>query len=112
VDERRGRRRIGASAAANLCQAPGQIKIEELVEVAEYEPDRVLGLRNIEGPPIGGRITLEPTGLGTHFRFRVYGQPTAVQRIIEPLIKVIAEPRFRGFCATRKRVREDAAPVS
>jgi uncharacterized protein YndB with AHSA1/START domain len=93
-------------------RAPGGMKIEELVEVAEYEPDRVLGLRNIEGPPIGGRITLEPTELGTHFRFRLYGQPTGAQRLIAPLIRVIAKRQFRGFCATLKRVLEDAAPGS
>ena len=33
-------------------RAPGGKKIHELVEVAEYEPDRVLGLRMLEGPPV------------------------------------------------------------
>jgi len=32
--------------------SPGGKKIEELVAVAEYEPDRVLGLRHIDGPPV------------------------------------------------------------
>jgi uncharacterized protein YndB with AHSA1/START domain len=93
-------------------RAPGGMKIEELVEVAEYEPDRVLGLRNIEGPPIGGRITLEPTEHGTHFRFRVYGHPTGAQRLIAPLIKLVARRQFGGFCATLKHVLEDTTPAS
>jgi len=75
VPETDGPLRVG-SRVREVHRAPGGKKIEELVEVAEYEPDRVLGLRNIEGPPVGGRITLEPTERGTRFRFRVHGQPT------------------------------------
>lgn len=39
----------------------GAKKIHELVDVAEHEPDRVMGLGDIEGPPLRGRITLDPT---------------------------------------------------
>ena len=111
VPETDGPLRVG-SRIREVHRAPGGKKIEELVEVAEYEPDRVLGLRNIEGPPVQGRITLEPTERGTRFRFRVYGQPTGWQHLLEPLIMVIARRQFRGFCATLKRVLEDAPPAS
>jgi uncharacterized protein YndB with AHSA1/START domain len=93
-------------------RAPGGKKIHELVEVAEYEPDRVLGLRIIEGPPVHGRITLEPTARGTRFQFRVYGQPTGATRLAEPLLRFILQRNFRGFCATLKRVLEGTAPLS
>jgi uncharacterized protein YndB with AHSA1/START domain len=90
-------------------RAPGGKKIDELVEVAEYEPDRVLGLRMIEGPPVHGRITLEPTERGTRFQFRVYGQPTGAARLVEPLLRFILKRNFQHFCMTLKRVLEDAA---
>jgi uncharacterized protein YndB with AHSA1/START domain len=93
-------------------RAPGGKKIEELVEVAEYEPDRVLGLRMIEGPPVHGRITLEATNRGTRFQFRVYGQPSGAMRLAEPLIRFILKRNFTGFCANLKRVLEDAAQSS
>lgn len=95
-----------------MYRALGGKKIEELVEVAEYEPDRVLGLRNIEGPPVGGRITVEPTEQGTRFRFRVYGQPTGATRLAEPLLRFILKRNFQHFCTTLKRVLEDAAARS
>ena len=58
--------RVG-SRIREVHRAPGGKKIYEVVEVAEYEPDRVLGLRNIEGPPLNGRLTLELTERGTRF---------------------------------------------
>ena len=89
-------------------RAPGAIKIVEVVEVTEYEPDRVFALHNIEGPPLNGRITLEPTERGTRFQFQVYGQPTGAARLAEPLLRFILKRNFQQFCTTLKRVLEDA----
>jgi uncharacterized protein YndB with AHSA1/START domain len=111
VPETDGPVRVG-SRIREVHRAPGGKRIEELVEVAEYEPDRVLELRNIEGPPVQGRITLEPTERGTRFRFRVYAQPTGATRIVEPLLRVIVKRNFEQFCATLKRVLEDAVARS
>lgn len=111
VAESDGPLRVG-SRVREVHRAPGGKKIRELVEVAEYEPDRVFGLRMIQGPPIHGRITLEPTERGTRFRFRVYGQPTGAARIVEPLFGFILKRNFRHFCLTLKRVLEDAAVQS
>jgi hypothetical protein len=71
-----------------------------------------LGLRNIEGPPVQGRITLEPTDRGTRVRFGVLGQPTGAMRLVEPLLRFIVKRNFQRFCTTLKRVLEDAAPES
>lgn len=111
VPETDGPLRVG-SRIREVHRAPGGKKIEELVEVAEYEADRVFGLRNIEGPPVGGRITVEPTEQGTRFRFRVYGQPTGASRLAEPLLRFILKRNFQRFCTTLKRVLEDAAARS
>ena len=111
VPETDGPLRVG-SRIREVHRAPGGKKTHELVEVAEYEPDRVFGLRMIEGPPVHGRITLEPTQRGTRFRFRVYGHPTGAARLIEPLLGFIVKRNFQRFCVTLKHVLEDAATQS
>jgi uncharacterized protein YndB with AHSA1/START domain len=111
IPESDGPLRVG-SRIREVHRAPGGKKIHELVEVVEYEPDRVLGLRNIEGPRVGGRITLEPTERGTRFRFRVHGQLTGIMRPAEPLVGLIAKRQFERFCTTLKRVLEDPTTQS
>jgi uncharacterized protein YndB with AHSA1/START domain len=93
-------------------RAPGGKKIHEFVEVVEHEPDRVLGLRMIDGPPVHGRIRLEPTEPGTRFQFRVYGQATRPTRLVESLLGVMLKRNFRHFCTTLRRVLEDTAAGS
>src|ERR1700730_4151809 len=47
-------------------RAPGGKQLASLVEVSEYEPDRVFALRMLDGAlPIHARITFESTELGT-----------------------------------------------
>jgi uncharacterized protein YndB with AHSA1/START domain len=111
VPESDGPLRVG-SRIREVHRAPGGKKIHELVEVAEYEPDRVFGLRMIDGPPVHGRITLEPIARGTRFQFRVYGQPTGAMRLAEPLLGFILKRNFQQFCATLKRVLEHAGAQS
>ena len=57
--------------------APGGKEFTELVEVVEFEPDRVFGMRVIEGQPIHGRITFEPTERGSVFASRSTGSRPA-----------------------------------
>ncbi len=111
VPERDGPLRLG-SRIREVHRAPGGKKIHELVEVVEYEPDGVFGLCNIEGPPIGARITLEPTERGTRFCFRGYGQLTGIMRLAEPLVGLIGKRDFERFCTTLKRVLEDDATAN
>jgi hypothetical protein len=53
---------------------------------------------------------LEPTQRGARFRFRVYGQPTGVMRLAEPILSRILKRRFAGYCTTLKSVLENALP--
>jgi polyketide cyclase/dehydrase/lipid transport protein len=82
----------------------------ELVEVVEYEPARVFGMRVVEGTPIHGRITFEPVDGGTRFRFRVYGQLTGIMRLAQPILRPVLKRNFAHYCATLKRVLETASP--
>lgn len=89
--------------------APGGKRIEMLVEVVEYEPDRTFGMRITEGIPVHGQITLEPTGTGTHFRFRVYSEPTGMMRIVQPIMGAVLKWQFNRHCANLKTVLENEA---
>jgi uncharacterized protein YndB with AHSA1/START domain len=87
-------------------RAPGGKRIATVVEVVEYEPDRVFGMRIIEGLPVDGRITLEPVDTGTRFRFRVYSQPTGIMRIAQPITRAMLKRQFEQHCTNLKRMLE------
>jgi uncharacterized protein YndB with AHSA1/START domain len=90
-------------------RAPGGKQLASLVEVCEYELDRTFALHTIEGAlPIDGRLTFEPIARGTLVRFRVHGQPMGVMRLAQPLLRRTLKRQFAGYCATLKRVLEDA----
>jgi uncharacterized protein YndB with AHSA1/START domain len=87
--------------------APGGREVPSLVEVSEYEPDRLFALRMIEGPlPLDGRISLEPTAAGTRMSFQVHGRPGGLLRIASPLMKRPLKRQFEAHCAELKRVLE------
>ena len=87
-------------------RAPGGKQIATMVEVVEYEPDRVFGMRIIEGVPVHGRITFEPSDTGTRFRFRVCSQPTGMMRIAQPILRAMLKWQFDQHCTNLKTVLE------
>ena len=93
-------------------RAPGGKRFASLVEVSEYEPDRVFALRMLEGAlPIHARITFEPTELGTRMRFDANGQPSGLIRLAQPVLRLTLKRQFAGYCATLKQVLENAPPT-
>jgi uncharacterized protein YndB with AHSA1/START domain len=94
-------------------RAPGGKQLTSLVEVSEYEPDRVFALQMLEGAlPIHARITFEPSELGTRVRLHAHGQPTGALRFAQPLLRLGLKRQFAGYCATLKRVLENAPPTA
>jgi uncharacterized protein YndB with AHSA1/START domain len=89
---------------------PGGKRTESVVEIAEFEPDKTLALRVVEGTPIHGRITLEADD-GTLLRFRVYGQLTGVMRALQPLLGLGLRRQFAGYCDTLKFELENEARI-
>jgi uncharacterized protein YndB with AHSA1/START domain len=90
-------------------RAPGGKQLASLVEVSEYEPDRVFALRTLEGPLLlHARITFESTEPGTRVRFDAHGQPSGPMRLAQPFIRLTLKRQFAGYCATLKRVLENA----
>jgi uncharacterized protein YndB with AHSA1/START domain len=91
-------------------RAPGGKELESLVEVSEFEPDRVFALRVIEGTPIHARMVFDPSAGGTRVAFTAHGRLAGAQRLIEPLIGMALR---RQFAASLDRLRarlEQPAP--
>jgi uncharacterized protein YndB with AHSA1/START domain len=94
-------------------RAPGGKQLASVVEVSEYEPDRVFAMRMLEGAlPIHARITFEPTELGTRLQLDAHGQPSGPIRLAQPLISLSLKRQFAGYCATLKQVLENAPPTT
>jgi uncharacterized protein YndB with AHSA1/START domain len=94
-------------------RAPGGKQLASLVEVSEYEPDRVFALRMLEGPvPIHARLTFEPNEQGTRVQFTAHGQPSGAMRLAQPLLRLTLKRQFAGYCATLKQVLEHAPPTT
>jgi uncharacterized protein YndB with AHSA1/START domain len=87
-------------------RAPGGRQLESVVEVDEYEPGRVLGLRVVEGAPVHARFTFEPTGSGTRLRMRGHGRLGGALRLAQPLLQRVLKRQFTQQLATLKRVLE------
>jgi uncharacterized protein YndB with AHSA1/START domain len=94
-------------------RAPGGKQLSSLVEVSEYETDRVFGLRMLEGTlPIHARITFKPTELGTQVQLDAHGQPTGPIRLAQPLLRLTLKRQFASYCATLKQVLENVPPTT
>jgi uncharacterized protein YndB with AHSA1/START domain len=94
-------------------RAPGGKQLASLVEVSEYEPDRVFAMRMLEGAlPIHARITFEPTELGTRMQLDAYGQPSGPIRLAQPLLRLTLKRQFAGCCAALKQVLENSPPAT
>jgi uncharacterized protein YndB with AHSA1/START domain len=91
---------------------PGGKETESVVEIAEFAPNRTLGLRVVEGIPIHGGITLKPDDGGTLLRFRVYGQLTGLMRAVQPLLGLGLRRQFGSYCDTLKFKLENEPPAA
>lgn len=105
-----GNRPLGlGTRVREVHRAPGGKQLATLVEVSEYEPDRVFALRTIEGAlPIHARITFEPTERGTRVHFQAHGEPSGAMRLAQSLLRVTLKRQFAGYCATLKRIMENS----
>ena len=102
--------RLG-SRLREVHRGPGGKEFPSVVEVTEYEPDRVFALQVREGTPVHARMTFEPTERGTCLRFRAHGRLTGPMRIAEPLVGRMLRRQFTEQCATLKRVLESGPPA-
>jgi len=92
-------------------RAPGGKELESIVEVVEFEPDRVFALEVREGTPVHAHMTFDPAGDGTRMRFRAHGRLTGPTRLIEPLVGRMLRRQFTEQVATLKEVLEGSRPA-
>ena len=93
-------------------RAPGGKQLASLVEVSEYDLNRVFALRMHEGPlPIHARITFDPSDLGTRLQLDAHGQPSGLMRLAQPVLRLTLRRQFADYCTTLKQVLENAPPA-
>ena len=82
-----------------LRRAPGDKRVESLVEVAAYEPDRVFDLRIVEGAAhVHGDHRLEPApDGGTIVTFTAHGELRGLMRLSRPLLPGLFRKSFVKF---------------
>jgi uncharacterized protein YndB with AHSA1/START domain len=101
------------SRVREVHRAPGGKQLASLVEVSEYDPNRVFALRMLEGPlPIHARITFDPTELGTRLQLDAHGQPSGLMRLAQPVLRLTLKRQFADYCTTLKRVLENTPPTA
>lgn len=82
-------------------------RVESVMRIVEYEPDRVFSVEVAKGPiPFRVRHLLEPAGEGTRIRIEAAGDPGGVLRLAESLVVRRAEKTARKDFAELKRVLE------
>jgi ligand-binding SRPBCC domain-containing protein len=87
--------------------APLGKQVESLVEVAEYEPNRVFGLRMLEGPlKIDGTYRFEGQDGRTHLEFDGGGELNGPMRLAAPLLTRVLRRQFAGYHRRLKAVLE------
>jgi uncharacterized protein YndB with AHSA1/START domain len=87
-------------------RALGGKQIATVVEVVEYDPDRAFAIQTVEGLPVNGKITVEPSDDGSRFRFRVQCEPTGLARLAQPLIRKMLRRQFDQHCTNLHTVLE------
>ena len=98
---------IGVGTRLHEVHRAGGRELESVVEVSEFEPDRLFALRMIEGPlPLDGRITLAPTAAGTSLTFSGSGEPSGAMRLAGPLLGRTLKRQFARHCENLKEVLE------
>ena len=72
-------------------------ELEQIVEVAEFEPPKRFGLRVVEGPlPVHGDLVLSPGPEGgTRLDVHAFGHARGAMRLLEPLLTLGIKREFR-----------------
>lgn len=92
-------------------RAPGGKELESVVEVSEFEPERVFALKMIEGPlPLDARLTFAAAGAGTHLTFTGSGEPGGMMRLAGPLLTHTLKRQFARHCENLKEALESRPP--
>jgi uncharacterized protein YndB with AHSA1/START domain len=76
---------------------------DQVVDVTEFEPGRLFGVKVTEGPQSSGRWTMEADGAGTRVRFDGDFQ---APRLLGPVVRRVMRRQFRGYHENLRRAVE------
>jgi uncharacterized membrane protein len=90
-------------------KAAGGRELQSVVEVSQYEPERRLELRIVEGPlAVDGLFVFAPTdGASTRLELFGTGRPEGAMRLAQPLLRHFVRRQFAAHLLTLKRVMEE-----
>jgi uncharacterized protein YndB with AHSA1/START domain len=73
-------------------------RLEQIVEIAAFEPRRRFGMRIVEGPlPVHGDLTFSPIdGGGTRLNVHAFGRANGALRLLQPLLTLGLKREFRS----------------
>lgn len=85
-------------------------RMETVLEVTTYEPERRFGLKTVSGPvPFSVMHVLEPRDGGTTITFSGDGDPGGFFKLAEPVVARVAERQFKNDFETLKDILEGGA---
>jgi uncharacterized protein YndB with AHSA1/START domain len=95
-------------------RAPLGRRMEQLVEVSAYEPDRVFGLRVLDGPlKVDGEYRFAASADGTRLEFTGRGELHGPLRLLAPLATRALRRQFAGYHRRLKdRLEAQEAPAT
>jgi hypothetical protein len=73
-------------------------RLEQIVEIAAFEPARRFGMRIVEGPlPVHGDLTFSPIdGGGTRLHVHAFGHANGALRLLQPVLTFGLKREFRS----------------
>ncbi len=88
-------------------------RLEQVVEVAEYQPPRCFALKVLSGSlPIDGRWDFEPDAGGTRLTLTVEGRVAGWLRVLQPLVAVATRRQMLAHHRRLKRTLEGSADAT
>jgi carbon monoxide dehydrogenase subunit G len=79
-------------------RAPFGKRVEQIVEVATYEPERAFALRIVDGPlKVDGAYRFEGHGDHTHVDFTADGDVGGALKLVAPLVRRTLARQFAGY---------------
>jgi uncharacterized protein YndB with AHSA1/START domain len=87
-------------------------RLEQIVEIATFEPPRRFGVKVVEGPlPLDGDLTLSQTDDGgTRLQMHAHGHAQGAMRLLEPVLRLGIKREFRKQYGRLKELVEAGAP--
>ena len=94
------------STAREVLQFLGR-KMENTVEITDYEPDKFMAFKSTSGPmSLRGKLTVEEVPGGTRVDFTIEGEPGGLFKLAGPILRRIARRQIETDYSNLKDLLE------